>query len=73
MQKQIFDLNDTAMIRVPWALLDEIGLDPAIDAMQLFVRRGRLVIEPIEGEQSRACLGACCRCPGRDTCEDAFR
>lgn len=65
MQEPNFDLNDVAMIPVPWAVLEEIGLDPEVDEMQLYVRRGRLIIERIHDSQSRVCIGACCRCPAR--------
>lgn len=65
MQEPNIDLSDIAMIPVPWALLEEIGLDPEADAMQLSVRRGQLLIERIHAKQSRVCIGACCRCPAR--------
>lgn len=62
MQKPNIDLNEVALVPIPWELLDEIDLDPTLDAMQLSVRRGRLIIEPIDADEHKICIGRCRGC-----------
>lgn len=61
-----------SLLPVPTEVLEELELDP-FSTIQYSISRGRLIIEPIDEEQSKVCLGNCCRCPGRDCCEDAIR
>lgn len=58
------------LLPVPAEVLEELDLDE-YSAIQYSVSRGRLIIEPIDAERDMVCIGACCRCPGRFTCEDA--
>ena len=61
-----------SLLTVPTEVLEELELDP-FSTIQYSISRGRLIIEPIDEEQSKVCFGNCCRCPGRDCCEDAIR
>ncbi len=61
-----------SLLPVPTEVLEELELDP-FSTIQYSISRGRLIIEPIDEEQSKVCFGNCCRCPGRDCCEDAIR
>ena len=61
-----------SLLPVPTEVLEELELDP-FSPIQYSISRGRLIIEPIDEEQGKFCLGNCCRCPGRDCCEDAIR
>ena len=61
-----------SLLPVPTEVLEELELDP-FSTIQYSISRGRLIIEPIDEEQSKVCFVNCCRCPGRDCCEDAIR
>ena len=65
-------VNDFTLFPVPTEVLEELGLDP-FSTIQYSISRGRLIIEPIDAEESMVCFGNCCRCPGRGCCEDAFQ
>ena len=58
------------LLPVPAELAEELELDP-FTTIQYSISRGRLIIEAIDTEQSMVCFGNCCRCPGRNCCEDA--
>ena len=60
------------LLPVPAEVLDELELDE-FSTVQYSVSKGRLIIEPIDAEQNMVCIGSCCRCPGRFTCEGASR
>lgn len=62
-------IEDFTLLPVPTEVLEELGLDP-FSTIQYSISRGRLIIEPIDGEQSMVCFGNCCRCPGRECCEE---
>lgn len=59
-----------ALFPIPEEVLDELELDE-FSTIQYSVSRGRLIIEPIDADQDMICIGACCRCPGRYSCEEA--
>ena len=63
-------VEDITLLPVPTEVLEELELD-AFSTIQYSISRGRLIIEPIDGEQSMVCFGNCCRCPGRECCEEA--
>ena len=58
------------LLPVPAELAEELELDP-FTTIQYSISRGRLIIEAIDTEQSMVSFGNCCRCPGRNCCEDA--
>ena len=60
------------LIAVPTELVEELELDP-FTTIQYTISGNRLIIEAIEAEQSMVCFGNCCRCPGRNQCESAYR
>ena len=62
--------EDFILLPVPAELAEELELDP-FTTIQYSISRGRLIIEAIDTEQSMVCFGSCCRCPGRNCCEDA--
>lgn len=68
MQKST-QMNDYVLLAVPAEVMEELELDP-FSTIQYSVSRGRLIIEPIDAEQDMVCFGNCCRCPGRNRCED---
>ena len=68
MQKST-QMNDYVLLAVPAEVMEELELDP-FSTIQYSVSRGRLIIEPIDAEQDMVCFGNCCRCPGRNCCED---
>ena len=51
---------------------EELELDP-FTTIQYTISGNRLIIEAIDAEQSMVCFGNCCRCPGRNQCESAYR
>jgi bifunctional DNA-binding transcriptional regulator/antitoxin component of YhaV-PrlF toxin-antitoxin module len=71
MQKTSKMMNHV-LLPIPYEVAEELGLDP-FTTIQFTISRGRLIIEPIDAEQSTICIGNCRRCPGRECCEDAFR
>ena len=62
--------QEYTLLPVPTEVLEEVGLD-AFTTIQFSISRGKLIIEPIDGEQNMVCFGNCCRCPGRFQCEGA--
>ena len=72
MQKQNDQLRDFTLLPVPTVLLDELEIY-ALSTIQFRLSRGRLIIEPIDGDETLVCFGNCCHCPGRSICEDACR
>lgn len=70
MQKQNIELNDCMLLPVPAEVMEELGLGP-FSSIQMTISRGRLIVEPIDAEQSLVCFGNCRRCPGKNCCEDA--
>ena len=62
-------MNDYVLLPVPAEVMEELELDP-FSTIQYSISRGRLIIEPIDAEQDMVCFGNCCRCPGRNRCED---
>ena len=52
---------------IPAEVLEELELGE-YDTIQYSVSRGRLIIEPIEGDRDMVCLGKCCGCLGRHSC-----
>ena len=64
-------MKDHILLPIPTEVAEELGLD-AFTTIQYSISRGRLIIEPIDAEQSMVCFGNCCRCPGRDECEDCL-
>ena len=68
MQKST-QMNEYVLLPVPAEVMEELELDP-FSTIQYSVSRGRLIIEPIDAEQDMVCFGNCCRCPGRNRCED---
>lgn len=69
MQKSNYGLRKIALVPIPWAALNEINLDPYRNAMQISVRKDKIILERLESEESQICLGDCPRCPGRHSCE----
>ena len=68
MQKST-QMNDYVLLAVPAEVMEGLELDP-FSTIQYSISRGRLIIEPIDAEQDMVCFGNCCRCPGRNRCED---
>lgn len=68
MQKST-QMNEYVLLPVPAEVMEELELDP-FSTIQYSISRGRLIIEPIDAEQDMVCFGNCCRCPGRNCCED---
>ena len=68
MQKSA-QMNEYVLLPVPAEVMEELELDP-FSTIQYSISRGRLIIEPIDAEQDMVCFGNCCRCPGRNRCED---
>ena len=62
-------MKNYILLPVQAEVAEELDLDP-FSTIQYTISRGRLIIEPIEAEQSMVCFGDCCRCPGRYRCED---
>ena len=58
------------LLPIPAEVAEELNLDP-FATIQYTISRGRLIIEEIDAEESKVCFGNCCRCPGRNCCEDA--
>lgn len=69
MQKSKYGLKRIALVPIPWVALHQIGLDPRRDAMQISVRKDRIILEKLEAEESQLCIGDCPHCPGRYSCE----
>ena len=67
MQKATQVNQEYTLLPVPTEVLEEVGID-AFSTVQFSV-----AIEPIDAEQNMVCIGSCCRCPGRFTCEGASR
>lgn len=68
MQKST-QMNEYVLLPVPGEVMEELELDP-FSTIQYSISGGRLIIEPIDAEQDMVCFGNCCRCPGRNRCED---
>ena len=60
------------LLPVPADVAEELELDP-FTTIQYTISGNRLIIEAIDAEQSMVCFGNCCRCPGRNQCESAYR
>lgn len=69
MQNKKYDMNNVALVPIPWEVLDEIELDPEEDHVQFYVRRGRIIMKPTPADMDMVCLGHCYRCEGRFYCE----
>ena len=69
MQNPQYDLNEVCLVPIPWEVLDEIELDPEVDVIQFMVRRGRIIMKPIEGGLDKVCHGQCFRCEAKYHCE----
>lgn len=72
MQKATQVIQEYTLLPVPTEVLEEVEID-AFSAIQFSVAGGKLIIEPIDAEQNMVCIGSCCRCPGRFTCEGLSR
>ena len=60
------------LLPVPAEVAEELELDP-FTTIQHTISGNRLIIEAIDADQSMVCFGNCCRCPGRNQCESAYR
>ena len=60
------------LLPVPAEVAEELELDP-FTIIQYTISGNRLIIEAIDAEQSMVCFGNCCRCPGRNCCENVCR
>ena len=60
------------LLPVPAEVAEELELDP-FTTIQYTISGNRLIIETIDADQSMVCFGNCCRCPGRNQCESAYR
>ena len=60
------------LLPVPVEVAEELELDP-FTITQYTISGNRLIIEAIDAEQSMVCFGNCCRCPGRNCCENVCR
>lgn len=60
------------LLPVPVEVAEELELDP-FTTIQYTISGNRLIIEAIDAEQSMVCFGNCCRCPGRNCCENVCR
>ena len=60
------------LLPVPAEVAEELELDP-FTTIQYTISGNRLIIEAIDAEQRMVCFGNCCRCPGRNQCESAYR
>ena len=69
MQKQ--SKMNYVLLPVPAEVMEELELDE-YSTVQYSISKGRLIIEPIDAQQNMVCIGCCCRCKGRLSCEDAF-
>ena len=69
MQKSNYGLRKIALVPIPWAALHEIDLDPRRDAMQICVRGDQIILERLDADESKVCLGDCPRCLGRHSCD----
>jgi len=58
------------LLPVPAEVAEELEMDP-FTTIQFTISGNRLIIEAIDAEHSMVCFGNCCRCPGRNCCEDA--
>ena len=65
MQKSNNEVVESVLIGIPADLLDEVGID-LYSTIQMSVSRGRIIIEPVDEEEStfqQRCPQACC-CEG---------
>ena len=62
-------VKDFVLLPIPAEVAEELGLDP-FSTIQFTISKNKLIIQPIDAEQSMVCFGDCRRCPGRDCCED---
>lgn len=63
MQKPI-DLTESVLMPIPVELLEEVGIAP-YDTIQMYISRGRLIIEPVDEEEL-----LCRSCPIANLRED---
>ncbi len=64
MQKQNnHSMNELTMIAIPTEILEEAGIDE-FDGIEIFVDRGRIIIQPLEDDDECVC------CPYCGCCED---
>ena len=65
MQKSNNEVVESVLIGIPADLLEEVGID-LYSTIQMSVSRGRIIIEPVDEEESafhQRCPHACC-CEG---------
>lgn len=65
MQKSNNEIVESVLIGIPADLLEEVGID-LYSTIQMSVSRGRIIIEPVDEEEStfhQRVLRACC-CEG---------
>ena len=63
-------VKDHILLPIPAELAEELGLD-AFATIQYSISRGRLIIEPVD-EEDTFIPCHCCHCPDRDVCEDCL-
>ncbi|MCI7019009.1 MAG: AbrB/MazE/SpoVT family DNA-binding domain-containing protein [Clostridiales bacterium] len=65
MQKSNNEIVESVLIGIPADLLEEVGIEPD-STIQMSVSRGRIIIEPVDEEEStfhQRCPHVCC-CEG---------
>lgn len=65
MQKSNNEIVESVLMAIPADLLEEVGID-LYSTIQMSVSRGRIIIEPVDEEEStfhQRCPHACC-CEG---------
>ena len=65
MQKSNNEVVESVLMAIPADLLEEVGID-LYSTIQMSVSRGRIIIEPVDEEEStfhQRCPRACC-CEG---------
>lgn len=58
-------LNELTMIAIPTDMLEEAGIDE-FSGIEVFVDRGRIIIQQLEDEDECVCCPYCGCCEGRD-------
>lgn len=62
MQKSNNEVVESVLMAIPADLLEEVGID-LYSTIQMSVSRGRIIIEPVDEEEStfhQRCSHACC-------------
>ncbi len=73
MQKQNnHSMNELTMITIPTEMLEEAGIDE-FDGIEVFVDRGRIVIQPLEDEDDEYEEDDCCVCCPYCGCREDHR